>query len=302
MQFSPDGSRLAVCTSTARDRIPVTHIYDVELGTLLGRLTTRAAVDVTSLDWSPDGDRLALAHRRPLCCPGTAVTVWAPAISMLIHRFVHLADATSVVFCPNGRTLASCSDDRTCRLWDAATGLLRPSMPLVHVAWDPTSLVFGFGCAVRAAAFSPDGARVATGCVDGSVWVWDARSGELLARTVGCGILPAFPGVRTLLFSPCGSRVVLEMWVAVVDGAQGESGEAKRTWSLVRETRTVARVGAHGVVVPVPPSDGERNVEHLKISQGAWCVDRKLQLSQAVLSQDGKKLAVGSIEGSVSIY
>jgi WD40 repeat protein len=53
------------------------------------------------------------------------------------------------------------------RLWDAATGQL-------------VRVFKGHRGAVRAVAFSPDGARVLSGSYDNTVKLWDAASGELL--------------------------------------------------------------------------------------------------------------------------
>jgi WD40 repeat protein len=55
--------------------------------------------------------------------------------------------------------------------------------------------------AVRAVAFSPDGARVATGSDDGSARVFEAATGTELAR------LDHDKAVRAVAFSPDGARV-----------------------------------------------------------------------------------------------
>ena len=79
----------------------------------------------------------------------------------------HTEKVTCVAFSPDGRFVASSSQDRTVRLWDSATG--REVLTLR----DPTDRVFGV-------AYHPDGTRIGAACVDGRLLVFDARTGALL--------------------------------------------------------------------------------------------------------------------------
>ena len=71
-------------------------------------------------------------------------------------------------FSPDGSRIVTASDDKTARLWDAATG-----KELVRLAHEAPS---------TAAAFSPDGARVLTASEDKTARLWDAATGKELAR------------------------------------------------------------------------------------------------------------------------
>ena len=75
------------------------------------------------------------------------------------QKFVYHAS-----FSPDGRRVVTSSEDRTKRVWDAATG--QPiTPPLRH------------GDRVECASFSPDGRHVVTACGDGTARVWDAATG-----------------------------------------------------------------------------------------------------------------------------
>jgi WD40 repeat protein len=64
-----------------------------------------------------------------------------------------------VAFSPDGKKVLTGSDDKTARLWDAATG-------------QPEGLALQHQGAVVAVAFSPDGKRVLTFSSDKTVRLW----------------------------------------------------------------------------------------------------------------------------------
>jgi len=127
-----------------------------------------------------------------------------------------------VAFSPDGRTLASGSNDDTVKLWDVANG------QLLHTLEGHTSNV-------TSVAFSPDGRTLASGSNDATVKMWDATRGKLLRTLSG-----HTNGVSSVAFSPDGQRIVtgsFDQTAKVWEAASGRElltlkGHSGEIWSL----------------------------------------------------------------------
>jgi WD40 repeat protein len=202
MAVSPDGSRIA--TGCWADEVhgdkAVLRIYGAADGE--EQLAVAMHADfLGSLDWSPDGKRLASAgwnrcvildsttgqplHR----CLGNGLgwahsIAWNPAGDRLalacMDRTLRIIDAAegrelamlpghsgavlTVGWSPDGKRLASGGEDRMVRIWQPETGTLLLALG-------------GHQAHVNAVVWSPDGLRLASADRDGMVRVWDARGG-----------------------------------------------------------------------------------------------------------------------------
>jgi WD40 repeat protein/tRNA A-37 threonylcarbamoyl transferase component Bud32 len=88
---------------------------------------------------------------------------------MIVNRNAVLG---SLTVSDDGRLLMACGTDAQAHIWEIATGKVVVALP-THPAW------------VQGCCFLADGSRAATACRDGSLRVFDMRTGDMLARLVG---------------------------------------------------------------------------------------------------------------------
>ena len=121
---------------------------------------------------------------------GHTIYLWDVDTSKQIARlYGHRGIVTSVVFSPDGNSIASGSVDNTIRLWDVDTG--------THLR-----TFLGHRFDVYSVVFSPDGNSIASGSVDRTIRLWDVNTGAHL-RT-----LSGHRGtVRSVAFSPDGNTI-----------------------------------------------------------------------------------------------
>ena len=275
---------------------------------------------------SPKGDLLALPTRQG------ARLVRANSGALVKELVGHSAGVFSVAFDETGTRLASAGLDGTVGVWDVEAGTRVKTLtghashprspaepPRVYgvafgrggllassggevILWDLGSGKPRFTFSnlptftVYCVAFSPDGKRLAAGCSEGTVKVWDSATGreELSLRGHASAIM-------TLAFSEDGRRLAtggmdktLKLWDAAtgqeVQTLRGHTGVVLQL-SLSRDGDRLASCGEDGTVrvweaPPIPP------VLHGHTGE----------VRQVAYSPDGKRLASAALDNTVKVW
>jgi hypothetical protein len=116
----------------------------------------------------------------PAAADGTPAPPAAPA-PVLFRLRGHQGSVHSVRWGPGASLLASCSDDRTLRVWDVPPPPAGRGGPAPHVELRPRHVLFGHGARLWGSAFAGDEA-VVSASEDCTCRVWDLRTGACLGR------------------------------------------------------------------------------------------------------------------------
>jgi WD40 repeat protein len=117
------------------------------------------------------------------------LAAWSREYPELRAVFSHTRPIIALAISPDGKTVATGSEDHTARLWNLAT-------------WAPIGPPLEHDDFVPIVAFSPDGTRLATGTVK-AVRFWDAASGRLIDSR------PFPQRVSAAAYSPDGTRMIV---------------------------------------------------------------------------------------------
>jgi WD40 repeat protein len=193
-----------------------------------------------------------------------AIQLWNAQTGRLVKTLQgHQNLIFSLAFSPDDRLLASCSIDKTIKVWSVATGQclqtltqevrlwsikFTPDGAAVFCGSDDTTIKLweiesgtclktftGHTSSVFSIDLSPDGQRLASGSDDQTIKLWDVSSAQCLQTLEGHQ-----ENVRAVVFSPCGHKLAscsVDRTIRLWDTESGSclrvlEGHTAEAWSL----------------------------------------------------------------------
>jgi WD40 repeat protein len=279
LAYSPDGRILAI------GGYQKVELKATDTGKVLATLAGHADY-VRSLAFSPDGKWLAAAGGMPQ--RQGEIKIWDVANHQLLHTLIGHTDCIySVAVSPDGKLLASGSYDKSIILWDATTGKNLKTLR------DHIDAVF-------AVAFSPDGKWLASGSQDRTVKIWSVATGERL-YTLG----NPTDSVTSIAFRHGSNQLAAAgfdktIWVWNLTPEAGTLAQ-----SLIADEDAILQIAftPDGKRLVTTSSDLSVTVRDAGSLNPIVVFDKQPDWVEALsISPDGKWLAAGRYNGTLSIY
>jgi CHAT domain-containing protein len=288
-----DGNQIEWATPVLHLRAPDGLIFDVTSTPAAGSPPATAASTPMARAAAPPGKT---SHPEPTVVAGTAATTTPASArpdsgwsSTHIRTFQHPSKwgllgskaVVDVAVSPDGCWLATASQDKTARIWDAHTG--QQLYTLGHNNW------------VWAVAFSSDGRWLATATQDGTAQIWDAHTGQQL-HTLG-----HTSRVNAVAFSSDGCWLATASQDKAARIWDAHTGQQLHTLGHTSRVNAVA-FSSDGCWLATGSTDHTARIWDAHTGQQLHTLGHNNWVWAVAFSPDGRWLATGSTDHTARIW
>jgi WD40 repeat protein/ABC-type dipeptide/oligopeptide/nickel transport system ATPase subunit len=187
----------------------------------------------------------------------------------------------SITFSPDGKIIASGSDDKTIKLW--------------NLSGKELCILKGHIYGVKSIAFSPDGKTIASGSYDKTIKLWNLAGKEL------CTLKGHSYGVKSIAFSPDGKTI-----------ASGSYDKTIKLWNLTGKNLCTLKGHSNRVMSIAFSPDGkiiasgsdDKTIKLWNLSGKELCTlkGHSYGVKSIAFSPDGKIIASGSYDNTIKLW
>ena len=326
--FDGEGAVMALAANSSGELVAVgqhdsIHVWNVRTGEPQA-VVEMVAPGITSVAFNPDGSSLASTSKSINTSSGGQLQVWDledNALRWEANESANLGPFApdNVTFRPDGRLLA-CSNHGLVLMWDVRTGAQARSLK-GHIA------------PIASISFRSDGARLASGSMDGTVKVWDTR----LEAKANPGSALSINHLRSSMCVWRGDRIVvnrdtvdgsIHIWDTITESVSVIGSEPDSRVDINSDGSRIATADANGTVTMWDSSTGDElwSEQAFKGTDVAFTADdgqlaivdsdanlcfvdsqtgrktrniRRLACSEIEVSNDGARIAAGRRNGEL---
>ncbi|BAZ00951.1 protein kinase [Tolypothrix tenuis PCC 7101] len=197
----------------------------------------------------------------------------------------HSSLIRSVAISPDGKTLASGSDDKTIKLWNLKTGKQIRTLT-GHSHW------------VFSVAISPDGKTLASGSIDDTIKLWNLETGEQIRTLTGHS-----GDVNSVAISPDGKTLVSGSINGTIELWNLETGEQIRTLDGHSSNVYSVAISPDGKTLVSGSVDKTIKLWNLKTGKEIRTLKgHSSTVFSVAISPDGKTLVSGSGDNTIKVW
>jgi len=231
--------------------------------------------------FSPDGRRFVSCGNWPE--GDKTLRVWDVEKGTEILKIEHPGQAAMAMYSPNGKFIASISNDSNAYLWDAVTG-------------EKIRTFKGHMAGLNGLAFNADGSQLLTSGSDKTARVWDAETAREVQKFTGHTDM-----IRRVEFHPDGKHAL----------SAGRDGFV-RMWELdtANEVKQFKSSGNWADCLAISKDGkflavGGKNISVYEIDSGKMrpeCTGHQSGVTNVAFSDDGKRLISASYDGTARLW